>query len=51
MKKQLIVLIEDKKLRNKIGKEARKTVLSDYTWEIYAGKTERICRAQITRSK
>ena len=49
--KQLIVLIEDKKLRNKIGKEARKTVLSDYTWEICAGKTERICRAQITRSK
>ena len=49
--KKLIVLIEDKKLRNKIGKEARKTILSDYTWEICAGKTERICKDQITRSK
>jgi glycosyltransferase involved in cell wall biosynthesis len=44
LKNAVIRLYEDKDYRDTLGKNARKVVMDNYTWEINARKIEDICR-------
>jgi glycosyltransferase involved in cell wall biosynthesis len=44
LSKAIIILLSDKELRTKLGQEARKVVVRNYSWESHAKKILSLCK-------